>query len=108
MKLLARYVLFYCDDCDLLAPAIEAFMRINKFHTVLTSSDEKDFFSKIEEYTPEVLLIYLNNSEKNYMPLVKTIRDSPKASSIPLLTYKSLPHADELILAFRKIQSFED
>jgi DNA-binding NarL/FixJ family response regulator len=108
MKLLARYVLFYCDDCDLLTPAIQAFASIHKYHTVLTSSDEADFIDKLNTYPPELVLVYLNDPAKDYLSLVKTIRESASLSRVPMLIYKTLPDADELISVFQKLKKFDD
>lgn len=106
MKLLARYVLFYCDDCNLLAPAIEAFTGVHRYHTVLTSSEEKDFVTKLSVYCPELILVYLNDPSKDYVSLVRVVRDSGENSSVPVLIYKTLPGPDDLISTFQKLQNF--
>lgn len=106
MKLLARYVLFYCDDCDLLVPAIQAFTSVHKFHTVLTSSEEQDFIQKLTEYLPEFILVYLNDPSKDYLSLVRGVRDSAENSSVPVLIYKTLPEPDDLISTFQRLQNF--
>jgi hypothetical protein len=107
MKLLARYVLFFCDDCEKLAPAIKALESINKFHTVITSENESDFLEKIKLYSPELLLVYLHSPPREYVSLIRTIRENTDFSSIPLLVYKTLPKENDLIDAFQRMIKFE-
>ncbi|HTF20088.1 MAG TPA: hypothetical protein VK658_18580 [Chryseolinea sp.] len=106
MKLLTRYVLFYCDDCDLLKPAIAAFTSVHKYHTVLTSSDEEDLVKKMNEYKPELVWVYLNDVNKDYVTLVRKVRESTHLSNVPVFIYKSLPESDELASTFKNLKNF--
>jgi PleD family two-component response regulator len=107
MRLLSRYVVFFCDDCKLLDPAIEMFQSVNRFHKIITSEDESDFIQKVKQLKPELLLVYLHDPAREYISLLKTLRDEPDFSYIPLLVYKQLPQPNDLVKAFQTVLNFE-
>jgi len=101
---LEHYVIFFCDDCDRLEPAITAFKKVQSGVVVHTSSTLEDLFSRISKKRPELLLLYFHDSGNSYVEILKAIRENKAATSIPLLVYHSLPEAAELENAFRNFR----
>jgi len=104
LKTNSRYVLFYCDDCEKLQPAISIFKDLHPSVLVETSSDIQDVLVKIKHHLPELLLVCLYDAGKDYMHLIKEIRMSAQTSSIPVLIYREMPDEDALRNAFKKIE----
>jgi len=103
LKTTNRYVLFYCDECELLKPVITVFRGVHPTIEIHTSSDPADMFLKIATHPPDLILVYLNDPENEYISLVKEIRSNTLATSIPVVIYKALPGDDELKTVFEKI-----
>ncbi len=95
------YVIFFCDDCDRLAPAIAAFRKVQPGLIVHTSSDLQDLFERINKQKPQLLLLYFHDPAKSYVETLRAIRENGDTNSIPLLIYHDLPEAPELENAFR-------
>lgn len=98
-----KHVIFYCDDCTLLEPAITVFSATQPKITIQTSSDVKDLISKVKSGKPEMILIYLHDPKESYVSVLKEIREHVDFSSIPVTIYRELPDAQELERVFRKI-----
>lgn len=96
------YVLFYCDECDKLTPAITIFKTVHPTIELHTSSNPEELMAKIHSQQPDLILVYLDNPDKDYMSLVKEIRSSIVAEAIPLLIYKTLPTDLDLTEIFKK------
>ena len=94
-------MIFFCDDCDRLSPAIEAFKKVQPGLVVHTSSDVDDLMEKIKKQRPELLLLYFYDHTKSYIEVLKTIRVKAEASAIPILVYHDLPEGLELEKAFK-------
>lgn len=99
--------MFYCDDCDLLTPAISVFRGVHPSISVHTSSDINDLLAKVNAHKPDLILVYLHDPDKDYISVVKTIRKNAEASTIPVVIYKQLPDEQELKSVFQTIASVE-
>lgn len=99
-----HYVIFYCDDCDRLEPAIATFKNVQPNLIVHTSSDLDDLFARVERNSPELLLLYFHDAGTSYMNVLKAVRDNKLTTSIPLLVYHTLPESQELETAFRNFR----
>jgi len=97
------YVIFYCDDCELLTPAIAVFKKIHSDVNVHTASDIEELLSKVKENAPKLILVYFQDQDKSYVPMVKKLRENIDASSIPVLIYRELPAEEVLQDAFKKL-----
>lgn len=95
-----HYVIFFCDDCDRLEPAITAFKKVHPAIRVNTSSDVDDLIDKIRRQSPELVLLYFHDPAKSYVEVLKQIRLSVEGRSIPILIYHELPDAATLEKAF--------
>jgi DNA-binding response OmpR family regulator len=97
----SKYVVFFCDDCDLLTPVITIFRKHNPVVEVHTFSDMSRLFEKVNERRPELILIYLIRPDEGYIPIIKRIRENVSSSSVPVYVYQKLPEESELIELFK-------
>jgi len=91
-----KYVIFYCDECDLLAGAIQLLLQMYPDVEVKISSDLKDLLSEIENKLPEYILVYLTVHDESYISVVKSIRESVTAFDTPVVIYQAMPDEVEL------------
>lgn len=96
MKKLSKYVIFYCDECDLLAGVIKLFLQMYPGVEVKTSSDVNHLLNEIDRELPEYILVYLTIHDESYISVVKSIRESGNAHDTPVVIYQSLPDEVEL------------
>lgn len=99
-----HYVIFFCDDCDRLEPAIAAFKKVQPGLVVHTTSQVQDLMAKIKKHRPELLLLYFHDISKSYVEVLKEVRGTAEASNIPVLVYHDLPGGAELEKAFSEFR----
>lgn len=92
-----KYVIFYCDNCDLLAETIRTFAQLYPGIPVKMLSDLKALASNLRQRPPAFVLVYMTRTDDSTMDVVREIRDHAEASSTQVVIYKSLP--DELEMA---------
>lgn len=101
MKTDERYVMFYCDDCNLLKPVITIFTDIHKDINVLTFSEIDELITHARKKIPELILVYFQDRDKSYMDAVKKIRENIDTTSVPVRIYRELPDEPSLQEIFK-------
>lgn len=96
MKTKGKYIIFYCDKCELLAGVIKLFLQMYPGIEVKTSSDIDHLLNQIDQKLPEYILVYMSIHDSNYIDVVKSIRESGSASDTPVVIYQALPDESEL------------
>jgi DNA-binding response OmpR family regulator len=96
MKQKGKYIIFYCDECEMLAGVIQLFLQMYPGIEVKTSSDIDHLLNEIEQKLPEYILVYMSIHDERYMSVVKSIRESANASDTPVVIYRALPDEVEL------------
>lgn len=96
-----RYVIFFCDDCDRLAPAAAAFKRVRPEIAIHTLSSLDDLLNQINTDSPVLLLFYLHDKANSYVEVLKAVRETIDGSGIPTLVYRDLPDVNTLEHDFR-------
>jgi DNA-binding response OmpR family regulator len=101
MKTRGKYIVFYCDDCDLLSDLIKQMLTMYPGVDVKTSSNVEELLDKIKAKLPDVILVYMTIRDESFVSVVKRIRASATASNTPVVIYQALPDEGEL----RKLSS---
>lgn len=96
MKKKGKYIIFYCDRCELLNEVIRLVLQMYPGVEVKTSSDIDHLLNEIEVKLPEYILVYMAIQDQRYMSVVKSIRESANASDTPVVIYQSIPGETEL------------
>lgn len=96
MKTQNKYVLFYCDRCELLAEVIKSFLQMYPNVEVKTISGVEGLLAEIEAKLPEYILVYMTVHDESYISVVKSIRESVMAADTPVVIYQALPDEMEL------------
>ncbi len=96
MKTKGKYVVFYCDDCDLLENVIQQMIRMYPGVDVKTSSNVDDLLKNIQAQLPMAILIYMTIRDESFVSVVKKIRASATTSNTPVVIYQALPDTAEL------------
>lgn len=98
-----RYVIFYCDDCDLLKPVVTIFTGIHQDISVKTFSEIDELVTQVQKKKPELILVYFQDAEKSYIEVVKKIRENIDTTSIPVRIYRELPDEHGLQTVFKAL-----
>lgn len=96
MKAKSKYIIFYCDKCELLAGVINSFLQMYPGIEVKTSSDIEHLLTEIDQKLPEYILVYMTIHDERYISVVKSIRESANANDTPVVIYQSMPDEGEL------------
>lgn len=96
MRTSSKYVIFYCDQCDLLAGAIQLMLQMYPGIEVKLASDIGNLLDEIENKLPEYILVYLTLHDESYISVVKSIRESVNTVDTPVVIYQALPDEIEL------------
>jgi DNA-binding NarL/FixJ family response regulator len=105
MKTENKYIIFYCDKCDMLAGVIQLLLQMYPDIEVKTSSDVTELLTEIEDKLPEYILVYMNVHDERYISVVKSIRESVTASDTPVVIYQALPDETELRKLSHRIEN---
>jgi hypothetical protein len=95
-RIKSKYIIFYCDRCELLAEVIALFLTMYPDVEVKTSSDVEHLLNEIENKLPEYILVYMTIHDERYMSVVKSIRESANANDTPVVIYQAIPDEVEL------------
>ncbi len=98
-----RYVIFYCDDCELLKPVVTIFTDIHQDISVKTFSEIDELITQVQKKKPELILVYFQDAEKSYIEVVKKIRENIDTTSIPVRIYRELPDEHGLQTVFKAL-----
>jgi DNA-binding NarL/FixJ family response regulator len=96
MKTKNKYIIFYCDECEMLGGVIQLFLQMYPGIEVKTSSDIEHLLNEIDQKLPEYILVYMSIHDESYIEVVKSIRESAIASDTPVVIYQSMPDEGEL------------
>lgn len=96
MKKSSKYVVFYCDQCELLAGVIQLMIQMYPNIEIKTISDVDALLDTVESELPEYILVYLTIQDESYISVVKKLRESGSTVNTPVVIYQALP--DELEL----------
>ena len=96
MKTPGKYVVFYCDQCDLLSGVITTMLKMYPGVEVKTHSGLQDLLNDVNSKLPEFILVYMTLNDESSIGVVKRIRESVGTSDTPVVIYQSLPDESEL------------
>lgn len=93
----SSYVIFFCDECDLLKETITHFSGLYPEVKVITFEDREKMMAHLEKHEPpRLVLVYVTGPDKEYISFLKAIRQSINSSLIPVLIYHTLPSEEEV------------
>lgn len=92
----SKYIIFYCDQCELLSEVIQSFLEMYPGIEVKTSSDVEHLLNEIEENLPLYILVYMSIHDERYIEVVKSIRETANANDTPVVIYQAIPDEGEL------------
>jgi DNA-binding NarL/FixJ family response regulator len=96
MKTNKKYIVFYCDNCELLSEVIQQMITMYPDLNIKTSSNVEDLLGNMRKQLPAVILVYMTVRDESFVSVVKKIRESVTGSNTPVVIYQELP--DELDL----------
>ena len=95
MKTSKKYVVFYCDQCDLLEGVIAQMIMMYPDLEVRTLSNIETLLKNVEDKLPQVIMVYLTINDER-ISVVKRLREFGDANETPVVIFKSLPDEVEL------------
>lgn len=101
MKTDKRYVIFYCDECELLRPALTLFGDMHKDVSAVTFTSIDEVIAQVRQEQPELIMIYLQDGRS--MDVVKKLRESVDTVSVPIRIYHDIPDEKELRSVFKTL-----
>lgn len=101
MKADKRYVIFYCDECELLRPALTLFADMHKDVEAVTFTNIDEVIAQVRRGKPELIMIYLQDSRS--MDVVKKLRENIDTATVPIRIYHDIPDENELRLVFKTL-----
>lgn len=104
MKRSGKYVIFYCDQCELLAGVIQLMLKMFPGVEVKTASDIDGLLDEIDTRLPEYILVYLTLHDERHISVVKSIRESVNTVNTPIVIYQALPDEIELRKLSKRIK----
>lgn len=101
MKEDKRYVIFYCDECELLRPALTLFAGMHKDVTAVTFTSIDEVIAQVGQEKPEFIMIYLQDGRS--LDIVKKLREHIDTTSVPIRIYHDIPDEVELRSVFKTL-----
>jgi len=101
MKADKRYVIFYCDECELLQPALTLFAGMHKDVQAVTFTNIDEVITQVRQRKPELIMIYLQDGRS--MDIVRKLRDQIDTTSVPIRIYHDIPDETELHSVFKTL-----
>lgn len=92
----SKYIIFYCDRCELLTEVITLFAQMYPHVEIKTSSEISHLLNEVEQKLPTYILVYMTIHDESYISVVKSIRESANAHDTPVVIYQSMPDEVEL------------
>lgn len=101
MKANKQYVIFYCDECELLRPALTLFAGMHKEVQAITFTTIDDVITQVRQRKPELIMVYLQDGRS--MDIVRKLRDHVDTTSVPIRIYHDVPDENELRSVFKTL-----
>lgn len=96
MKTLGKYIVFYCDKCELLSGVISQMLQMYPGIEIKTTSAMHDLLNNVSSKLPEFILVYMTLNDESSIGVVKSIREVVSTSDTPVVIYQTLPDETEL------------
>lgn len=101
MKATKRYVIFYCDECELLQPALRLFAGMHKEVQAITFTDIDEVIAQVRQERPELIMVYLQDGRS--MDIVRKLRENIDTTAVPIRIYHDIPDETELQSVFKTL-----
>lgn len=101
MKADKRYVIFYCDECELLRPALTLFAGMHTDVEAVTFTNIDEVIAQVRQTPPELIMVYLQDGRS--MDVVKKMREHIDTASVAIRIYHDIPDETELRSVFKTL-----